>query len=94
MQVDMHPEDIKTAIRKRGGTLYGLGRAARLNERVVSVALDVPHKAAEAAISEFLQVPAHQIWPSRYHPDGRRKAPQPPENYVRKPRAIMSVVAA
>lgn len=94
MQTDMHPEDIKNAIRKRGSSLYALGRKAKLNVRVVSTALDVPHKAAEAVISEFLQIPAHHIWPSRYHPNGKRKLPQPSENYQRKPRIVTAEVAA
>lgn len=92
--MDWHPEDIKAAIRKRGETLTSLGRRCQIDQRLISLALIYPHKAAEAAISGFLCVPAHTIWPSRYHADGRRKRPQPAQNYDRKPRAIVTGAAA
>lgn len=92
--MDWHPEDIKAAIRKRGCTLTALGRERDIDVRLISLALSYPHKAAEAAIATFLSVPAHLIWPSRYFADGSRKRPQPVENYVRKPRAIVTGAVA
>lgn len=78
---DWHPEDIKARIRRRGVGLVDLDRKAGLCRRATAHALTMPHANAEAAIAEFLGVPAHVIWPSRYHPDGRRKKPQPRANY-------------
>lgn len=80
---DLHPEDLKAAVRKRGATLASLGKRKGIDRRTMSLALTRPHSAAEKIIAEFLQVPAHQIWPSRYHPTGKRLRPQPLRN--RKP---------
>lgn len=77
---DLHPEDIKAAIRKKGATLASLGKKRGIDRRIVSIALTMPHRAAEEIIAEFLQVPAHEIWPSRYHPSGERLRPQPSRN--------------
>lgn len=74
---DLHPEDIKAAIRKKGATLSSLGKRHGIERRLMSIALTRPHRAAEEVIAEFLQIPAHHIWPSRYHPDGKRLRPQP-----------------
>lgn len=84
--LDLHPEDIKAKIRKKGATLASIGRSAGIDRRNMTNALVLPHKAAEAAIASFLDIPAYRIWPSRYHADGRRKKPQPAENYRRTPR--------
>ena len=92
--MDWHPEDIKAAIRKRGETLTSLGHRCGIDQRLISLALDYPHKAAEAEIARFLEVPAHVIWPSRYHADGRRRRPQPAMNYNRKPRPVVTGAAA
>jgi Ner family transcriptional regulator len=77
---DRHPEDIKAAIRKKGATLASLGKKRGIDRRIMSIALTLPHRAAEEIIAEFLQVPAHEIWPSRYHPTGERLRPQPAIN--------------
>lgn len=92
--MDWHPEDIKAAIRKRGETLTSLGRKRNIDCRLMSLSLSYPHKAAEAAIASFLNVPAHMIWPSRYHGDGKRRRPQPVQNYDRRPRPIVTGAAA
>ena len=83
---DWHPSDIKARIEKKRSTLAALGRCYGIDRRLISAALSAPHRAAETAIADFLEVPPYCIWPSRYHADGTRKRPQPRENYMQKPR--------
>lgn len=92
--MDWHPEDIKAVIRKRGATLTSVGLRHGIDVRLISLSLTYPHKAAEAAIANFLSVPAHVIWPSRYYDDGQRKCPQPAKNYDRKPRPVVTGAVA
>ncbi|MDT7934406.1 MAG: helix-turn-helix domain-containing protein [Sphingomonadaceae bacterium] len=74
---DWHPEDIKAAIRKRDVTLRQVAEAHLLHRQVISLALHRPHGPAERAIAKTLGLHPEVIWPSRYHPDGSRKSPQP-----------------
>lgn len=83
---DWHPEDIKAAVRKRGRTLADVARAAGIKENALRLALVVPRREAENAIAISLGVAPKEIWPSRYHPNGVRKAPQPVDNYRPTPR--------
>ncbi|WP_446651949.1 helix-turn-helix domain-containing protein [Blastomonas sp.] len=92
--LDWHPETIKALIRAKGVTLAALGQQAGISRQVMSLALDRPHRTAEAIISEFLGTPAHDIWPSRYHSNGARKRPQPRTNYVRRRRFHRQGVSA
>ena len=95
---DWHPEDIKAAIRKTGMTLSDLSRAAGFSEGAAKRALLIPWPRMEAAIAARLGREPHEIWPSRYSPDGRpmaglhirrRKdlAPATPARNVRKERS-------
>ncbi|RVQ76147.1 helix-turn-helix domain-containing protein [Sinorhizobium medicae] len=54
---------------------YGLPRGTAGN------AVHEPHLAGERAIAAALGTRPQFLWPSRYFADGRRKAPQPAENY-------------
>ena len=83
---DWHPEDIKGLIRKRGRTLTSIGTESGITRQIMSKALVQPHLAAETAIATFLNVPAYTIWPSRYLKSGKRRSPQPSQNYAHKPR--------
>lgn len=83
---DWHPEDIKAEVRKRGLSLAQLARRHGMPAQRIRHALVVPRADAERAIARFLDVPPKVIWPSRYCANGRRKRPQPPENYNRSPR--------
>ncbi|MDA0262128.1 MAG: helix-turn-helix transcriptional regulator [Proteobacteria bacterium] len=80
-----HHEDIKAAIRKRGITLNELSLAAGLNECVARHALRRPLISGERAIANFLGVPAQELWPHRYNPDGsrRRRITEPTTNLAR-----------
>lgn len=44
-------------------------------------AVHEPHLAGERAIASALGTRPYLLWPSRYFADGRRKSPQPAENY-------------
>lgn len=70
---DMHPEDIKAEIRKRGSTLAALAAAVGMHKQVLSLALASRTSwRAEEAIAAFLEKPAASIWPSRYDAKGIR----------------------
>lgn len=81
MAQDWHPEDIKTAVRKRGRTLADVARDAGLAGSALRLALTLPRTEAEAAIAAFLNVHPMVIWPSRYDSAGERLRPQPVDNY-------------
>jgi Ner family transcriptional regulator len=94
---DWHSEDIKAAIRKTGMTLSDLSRAAGFCAGAAKCALLTPWPRMVAAIAARLGRKPHEIWPSRYSPDGRplaglhirrRKdlAPATPPRNVRKER--------
>ncbi|UIJ46915.1 helix-turn-helix domain-containing protein [Sphingomonas cannabina] len=78
---DWHPEDIKAAIRKKGITLADLARDAGMAGNALRLALSLPRAEAERVIAAALDLHPMVIWPSRYHADGRRKQPQPADNY-------------
>jgi len=90
---DWHPEDIKAEVRKRGMTLAEIGRLNGLSRQTMAHALVQPSAAAERVIADAIGIAAHHIWPSRYHPDGSRKRPQPPVNYHRMPRFVAEAAA-
>jgi len=56
-------------------------------------AIHEPHVAGERAIAAALGTRPHLLWPSRYFADGRRKTPQPSENYRHARRAPPQVAA-
>lgn len=77
-----HREDIKAAIRKRGTTMNDLARERGLRPSTVRNALSRPVFSGEVAISEFLGVAAHELWPDRWTPDGRRIRPRYAGKYI------------
>ncbi|QHL90687.1 transcriptional regulator [Sphingomonas changnyeongensis] len=85
---DWHPEDIKAAVRKRGTSLAMIGRRAGISRQAMANALAMPSERPEQLIAAAIGVEAHQIWPSRYNPDGSRKRPQPSANYWRSARFL------
>lgn len=78
---DWHPEDIKSAVRKRGVTLADIARGIGIRRNALCLALALPRAEAELAIAAALDLHPMEIWPSRYNPDGSRKRPQPADNY-------------
>lgn len=67
-----HKEEIKAAVRMRGTTLSKLSTDHGQHESLCRVALKRPSPTGEKIISAFLNVPLHELWPTRYESDGRR----------------------
>lgn len=78
---DWSAAKIKYEVAKKGKTLYAVSLDAGLDKRNCSNAIAQPHKKGEAALSDFLGVSPHIIWPSRYNSDGSRLKTQPSTNY-------------
>ncbi|MFS1703770.1 helix-turn-helix domain-containing protein [Alteromonas sp. AMM-1] len=70
---DWHPADIIAAIRKQELTLTELAIQNGLPNRACQTAIRKPHKKAEEVIASQLGLHPMQIWPSRYHSNGKRK---------------------
>ncbi|WP_206429560.1 helix-turn-helix domain-containing protein [Burkholderia gladioli] len=75
-QTGMHRADIKALIEKKGQTMSGVARAAGIPESNVRNALTRPVLSGEMAISAFVELPAHELWPDRWTPDGHRIRPR------------------
>lgn len=68
-----HPEDIKAMIHKRGSTLGQISLEAGLCMQAGSCGLRHPLPAANRAISGFLGIPMHRLWPDWYDQYGNRR---------------------
>lgn len=66
--------EIKAAIHRRGKTLFALAQEAGIEASSCWVALNRRHRAGEAAISNFLNVPLSVLWPDRYPSAALRRA--------------------
>lgn len=67
---DMHPEDVKAAIRKRGRTLEQLSEHWGFDKSAIAVALKRPWPAVQELVATELQRSPAEIWPSRYNSEG------------------------
>ena len=65
--------DILAEIRRRYGSLRKFARLQDMDPSHFSVALERPYPKAEKIISDCLGIPLPQLWPDRYHADGRRR---------------------
>lgn len=75
-----HPADIVAQLRKRGWSLRRLSTHHGYAPTVLSTALRLPWPKGEALVAEAAGVPAQELWPDRYGPDGkpnRRPGPKP-----------------
>ncbi|GLR51233.1 helix-turn-helix domain-containing protein [Shinella yambaruensis] len=72
---------IKGKLIEKKLTLAMIDEHYNLPARTAGNAVHEPHLAGERAIAAALDTLPHLLWPSRYFADGRRKSPQPPENY-------------
>ncbi|MES1936716.1 helix-turn-helix domain-containing protein [Salinisphaera hydrothermalis] len=70
---DWHPADIKAALEKSGWSLRRLGQHHGLSGSALKNALHRCYPRAEYLIGEAIGVPAHEIWPTRYHANGMPK---------------------
>ena len=69
---NMHREDIKAAVRKRGKDMCQISAEAGLARDTASISLRRPIPAANAAIADFLGKSLHEIWPEWYDAAGNR----------------------
>ena len=65
----MTPDQIKRALASRDMTLRGLSRAYGYAGVVFSYALRHPYVRVERLLSDFLQIPLHEIFPKRRRSD-------------------------
>lgn len=79
--VDWHPADIKAALEKRGKSLRGLAKEYGYTH--IARVLKSHWFAAEQIVANALDLPAEQIWPSRYQ-DSRDRG----RGMTRKPKAV------
>lgn len=72
---------IKGKLIEENLTLASIDENYKLPAGTAGNAVHEPHIAGERAIAAALGTKPHLLWPSRYFADGRRKSPQPAENY-------------
>ena len=72
-----HRADIIAAVRKRGSNLARLAAEIGLSRHSMSWALGKRHPRANVAISRFIDVPLHELWPQFFSPPEAPCAPQP-----------------
>ena len=85
---DWPPEKVKAAIYEKGVSMESLAIGAGRSASVVRIALRRKCPTGERVVAELLGIPAHEIWPSRYHPDGRSiSRPTSPADVTAKRRA-------
>ena len=63
---NMHKEDIKAAVRKRGLSLEELSLQSGLSKSAIPVGLTKPVPRANRAVANFLGVELQDLWPSLY----------------------------
>lgn len=61
-----HKEDIKSAVRKRYGSMDALARKHGVHKSILRAALLRPYPKAEAIIAKALDTTAPELWPERY----------------------------
>lgn len=88
---NMHPEDIKTAIRKSGLSLSELARRNGLHVSTVVMAPMRLQPAGNRAIAKHLGKTLNEIWPEWFDAHGNPITSRQPS---RKPRAAASQNAA
>lgn len=69
---DWDAPGILAEIKRRGSNLTKLATEAGLKESACRTALVRAFPAADQVISNFLDVPLHVLWPTRYREDGSR----------------------
>lgn len=69
---NMHREDVKALVRKRGKNLSDLAVAEGLEPSTTARSLSRPIPAANHAIAEFLGLSIHELWPEWYDKSGQR----------------------
>lgn len=74
---------VKFKLDALGYSFLDVDREYSLPRGTAGTTIREPNAAGERAIAAALNTRPHLLWRSRYHADGRRKTPQPAENYQR-----------
>lgn len=74
---------VRSSLYEAGLTLLDIDRKYDLKRGTCGTTLREPNAAGERAIAKALNTKSFLLWPSRYYANGRRKSPQPRENYQR-----------
>ena len=79
---DKQPAEIQYLLKSKGWVFAEVDRAFGLKSGIACQTARYPHLEGEMALSEVIELPPHQIWPSRYdRVSGVRLKPQPSANY-------------
>lgn len=84
---NMHPEDIKAAVRKTGVTLTELALLNGLSESLARAALRRPQPSGNRVIAEYLGRPLSDLWPEWFDADGNRLPSKSTKKHSRAARA-------
>jgi Ner family transcriptional regulator len=71
-KANMHAEDVKAAVRKKGVSLASLARKNGLSDSAVRKALYGPIPRGNQVIARHLGKTVHEIWPEWFGEDGTR----------------------
>lgn len=74
---------VKFKLDALGYSFLDVDRLYSLPRGTAGTTIREPNAAGERAIAAILKTRPHLLWRTRYHADGRRKSPQPAENYQR-----------
>lgn len=74
---NMHPEDLKAAIRKSGTTLIGLSGELGYSAPAVGMALGRRWHEVRVGIAKRLGRPLYELWPEDYFEDDTPRAHRP-----------------
>ena len=74
---NIHPEDLKAAIRKTGRTMEGFSVELGYTPAAVGIAIRRRWHEVRVGIAKLLARPIQDIWPEDYHPDGTPKLYRP-----------------
>lgn len=74
----MHPAQIKAAIQMSGSTIAAIAEVLEVERSAVGHVIHGRTRSAriEEAIAKVVRRPMHEIWPTWYAPDGRKKTRQ------------------
>lgn len=90
--------EIKAEIGRKGASMEDIGRIYGISGSMVRMTLirRRVYTQADQAISDFLGVPLHELWPDRYDDKGHRltKLPPPPKPVGKKKRAAVARATA
>lgn len=81
-----HREDIKAAVRKRGGTLRGLALQHGLEPTTMSRSFRVRMPTYNGIVAAYLGVSTGELWPRWYRRDGTPRSPARPDALTRRAR--------